>query len=154
MFRFAKYTQRKLRIFRGLLGRYTRGTKLLSGDSTVESFNFNGNQIQFLYEDYDSDNNYEVIVNTPIIFSEIAGGKNIVHMRIEDSIDKLIIDDKSGLFILPDSFPKQMQAIKKGYHVLAGLKASEYRKVLKLIGNGIIVLCPIKNEDSVEIKIV
>lgn len=124
---------------------------MLSGDSTVRFFSFNGKKLEFLYDDYESEVVYRVVVETPIIYSEATGGEGCVHMRTEPSLDKLDVDTKSNLFVLPSEFGKQMAAIRKGYHVLAGLKANEYPKVFILQGNGIIAFCPVEGEESVSI---
>ena len=127
---------------------------MLSGDSTVKSFSYDGEIVEFIYEDYDSEKNYKIRITTPSIFSEVKGGQSCVHVRMEDSLGKLDIDEKSGRFYLPSTFPQQMALIKKGYHVLAGLKATEYKKVFLLIGYSKILLCPIKDETCVSINII
>ena len=125
---------------------------MLSGDSTVENFTFDGQEAVFLYEDEQSEKTFRVKVETPIVYSEIPGGRDCVHLRLEDSIDKLAIDENSGRYILPGEFSKQMAIIKKGHHVLAGLKATEYTKILILQGYGRILVCPFKDEKSISIE--
>ncbi len=126
---------------------------MLSGDSTVHSFSFNGSRVEFTFDDNDSGKLYNIQVTTPIIYSEVTGGDGCVHMRIEATTDKLEINNKSGIFTLPEKFSQQMSAIRKGYHVIAGLKASEYPKVFLLVGDGTILLCPIKSESCISINI-
>ena len=125
---------------------------MLSGDSTVEKFSFDGQEVVFLYEDNETEKTFRVKVETPMVYSEISGGRDCVHLRLEDSTDKLVIDENSGLFILPGEFSKQMASINKGHHVLAGLKAAEYKKILILQGYGRILVCPIKDEKSISIE--
>ena len=125
---------------------------MLSGDSTVRFFSFNAKKLEFLYNDSEKETVFRVVVETLIIYSEVTWGEGCVHMRIEPSEDKLEIDKKSNLFILPFEFGKQMAAIKKGHHILAGLKPTEYRSLFILHGNGVIALCPIAGEESVSIK--
>ncbi len=126
---------------------------MLSGDSTVNGFSFDGKKVEFLFEDYDTEEIYTVVVETPIIFSQSNGGQGCVHMRIEESKGKLEINNESGRFFLPDTFPKQMSVINKGYHVLAGLKADEYSKVFMLVHASKVLFCPIKSDESVSISI-
>lgn len=125
---------------------------MLSGDSTVNAFSFNGRQVSFLYEDFDSDECYRVVIDTPMIYSEIAGGKNCVHMRLEGSDGKLSVDPKSKLFVLPGEFSKQMAVIKRGFHILAGLNSERYKMIFILQGNGKILVCPVEGEESVSIQ--
>lgn len=126
---------------------------MLSGDSTVNSYSFDGRKVEFLFEDEESEETYSVVVETPIIFSESSRGIGCVHMRIEDSKGKLDIDKNSGRYFLPGTFSKQMAAINNGYHILAGLKADEYPKLFLLGHESKILLCPIKGSESVSINI-
>ncbi|MBD3647872.1 MAG: hypothetical protein HUJ31_10570 [Pseudomonadales bacterium] len=125
---------------------------MLSGDSTVESFSFDGEKAVFDFDDYDSDKKYKVVVKTPIIFTESTGDRGCVHMRIEAPISRLEIDEASGIYILPPGFPHQMSVIKKGFHVFVGLKAAVYKKAFLLVGSSKIILCPIKSESCVSIS--
>lgn len=125
---------------------------MLSGDSTVRSFSFNGEVVKLTYEDYDTDETFFVTIKTPQIFTQATGGEGMVHMRIEDVEGKLAVDEKSGRYILPDSFSKQMAAFNQGYHVFGGLKASEYPKAFVLSKGPKILLCPIRKEQDIEIK--
>ncbi|MCG8313633.1 MAG: hypothetical protein MI976_10485 [Pseudomonadales bacterium] len=124
---------------------------MLSGDSTVKSFSFDGEKVQFEFHDYETEKVYNVIVDTPIVYSESPGDEGCVHMKIESSLDKMPIDKVSGLFVLPGDFKKQMAIINKGYHVLAGLKSSVYMHVFILRGTSKIIVCPIKDQDSVRV---
>lgn len=125
---------------------------MLSGDSTVQEFNFNGCQVEFLFEDYDSDEDYLIKIKTPIVFSEAPSDEGCVHIRLESTANTLPVEPKSGRFILPSKFEQQMAAIRKGFHVLAGLKASEYQKIFTLQGSEKILVCPIKNDKSITIE--
>lgn len=125
---------------------------MLSGDSTVAAFSFNGRRVSFLYEDDESDATYRVEVETTIIYSETGGGQGCVHMRLEPSEGTLEIDAKSKRFILPGSFAKQMAAINKGYHVLAGLDSTQYTMLFILQGQEKIIVCPVKGEQSISIE--
>lgn len=124
---------------------------MLSGDSTVKSFSFDGTKVQFDFEDYETEKTYKVVVETHIVYSESSGENGCVHIRIEDSLDKLPIDSASGVFILPGEFKKQMAIINKGYHVLLGLNSKIYKNVFILQGYSKIIVCPIKGQDNVQV---
>jgi len=125
---------------------------MLSGDSTVKSYSFNGETVEFLYDDYDTDEEYRVKVETPQIFTQATGGEGIVHMRIEEISDKLEVEPKSGRYMMPSLFSKQMAIFKQGYHIFGSMKASEYPKAFILSKGTKILVCPIKSTDSVIIK--
>jgi len=125
---------------------------MLSGDSTVRSYSFNGEIVELTYEDYDSDETYFITIQTPQVFTQATGGERIVHMRIESVLDKLAVEDNSGRYMLPDSFSKQMSVFNQGYHIFGGLKASEYPKAFILSKGPKILLCPIRSEEDIKIE--
>ncbi|MEM7336076.1 MAG: hypothetical protein AAF490_28610 [Chloroflexota bacterium] len=123
---------------------------MLSGDSTVRSFSFDGKKVVFVFEDNETDQHYQFEIQTPLIFSETPNGIDCVHIRLEDSTGFLDIDSQSGRFILPPSFSKQMQKTKKGLHILVGLKAKEYPMLFSLVSYDYLLRCPIKSEEDIK----
>ena len=126
----------------------------LSGDSRVENMSFNEGFITFIFEDYVSDRIFEIRIKTDVAF---------INYRLDEfayeycSIKKfnlsehLLIDDKSKLYIMPSDFISQMKIARQKFNLAIGLNSTEWKEFIQVIGYGVIIACPVKSSDSVDI---
>ena len=124
----------------------------LSGDSTVKSFSFDGENLTFEYEDDELDETFHVCVKTDRVFSESVAGEGCVHIRLESFANYLVVEEISGIYTMPAEFHLQMVAIRTGYHLGLGLKSEEFESLFLVVGSGIICACPIRGESDINVE--
>lgn len=126
----------------------------LSADSKIEEIDFSEGHITFIFEDFFQDRIFEVKIRTDVAFinnklDEFA--YEYCNIRKYKLSDHLPIDDKSKFYVMPPDFISQMKVARQKFHLAIGLNSAEWREFIQVIGYGIIIACPVKNEDSIEI---
>ena len=127
----------------------------LRPDSRVEGIEFKSGYVQFYYEDYFNDKIYEVKIKTDLAYinyklDEIA--YEFCHIRQFTLSDHLPIDEKSKLYLMPDTFIKQMKAARQKFNLAIGLNSAEWKNFLQVYGDGLIVACPVKSWENIDIE--
>ena len=98
----------------------------LSGDSEVKDVRYAHGVVTLLYQDYDSDLDFEITVQTDLMYSDSSIESECVHVRVIRNEDFLNTDPESGRFESPEDFGRQMQMVREGCHLALGLRASEF----------------------------
>jgi hypothetical protein len=124
----------------------------LSGDSSVHDVQYQNGIIQFVYSDYDSDEDYQIKIPSSRFISDVQSELGTVQIRLNELTSVLEIDEKSKMYILPNNFGKQMKASKDGYHLAVGLNSQEYKFLLRVSGYNLLLATPIKSDLDIEIK--
>lgn len=127
----------------------------LRGDSRVEAIQFNNGYLQFYYEDYFNDRIYEIKIKTDLVYinyklDEIA--YEFCHIRKFTLKDHLPVDEKSKLYLMPDSFIKQMKAARQKFNLAIGLNSEEWKYFFQVYGDGLIIACPVKSWENIDIE--
>lgn len=124
----------------------------LTGDATVKDVRFENGTVSFRYEDNDLDEDYEITFSTDRLYSESSGEVDSVHIRIKTTQNFLEVEPKSGCYVAPSDFGKQMQMVREGYQLALGLKASEYPLLFQVRGYRILIACPITSIEAVKVN--
>ncbi len=126
----------------------------LSGDSRVVNITFNEGFINFIFEDYVSDRIFEIRIKTDIAFINYRLDEfayEYCSIKKFDLKEHLSIDEKSKLYIMPSEFISQMKIARQKFHLAIGLNSTEWKEFIQVLGYGIIIACPVKSSDSVDI---
>lgn len=127
----------------------------LNFDSRIDAIEFKGGYLQFYWEDYYQDKIFEVRIKTDLCYinfkmDEIAYEFcQIRKLKIEDF---LIIDEKSKLYIMPDTFIKQMRVARQKMNLAVGLNSGEWKYFIQVYGDGLVLACPVKSLDNIDIE--
>jgi hypothetical protein len=123
----------------------------LSGDSNASQLQFIDGVATLKYEDGDSGNAYLLRIQTTILYSETPTEIGTCHVRIEDLSNWLPVETSSGGFLAPPDFGHLMKAVREGMNLAIGLKKAEYPYQLQVRGHRIVLSCPIRSIEAVEV---
>ncbi len=126
----------------------------LSGDSRVENMSFNEGFITFIFEDYVSDRIFEIRIKTDVAFINYRLDEfayEYCSIKKFNLMEHLLIDEKSKLYIMPSDFISQMKIARQKFNLAIGLNSTEWKEFIQVIGYGVIIACPVKSSDSVDI---
>ncbi len=124
----------------------------LSGDSSITGLKYEEGKVSFLYEDYESEKQYEICIETKSFKSECAGETGTVHLELIKLSDFVPVDLKSKVYVMPAEFGAQMKINRKGFNIALGLKMDEYPIMFVVQGNQRILVCPIRSEKEININ--
>jgi hypothetical protein len=62
------------------------------------------------------------------------------------------IDEKSKLYIMPDTFIQQMKAARQKFNLAVGLNSEEWKYFFQVFGDGLVIACPVKSWENVDIE--
>jgi hypothetical protein len=127
----------------------------LKGDSRVESMEFKGGFVQFFYEDYFNDRIFQIKIKTDVAYinyklDEIA--YEFCQIRQFNLIDHLPIDEKSNLYLMPSQFIQQMKSARQKFNLAIGLNSLEWKQFIQVYGDGLIIACPVKSWENIDIE--
>jgi hypothetical protein len=127
----------------------------LRGDSRVDAIEFKNGYLQFYFEDYFNDRIFEIKIKTDLAYinfklDEIA--YEFCHFRKFNLSDHLLIDEKSKLYLMPESFIKQMKAARQKFNLAIGLNSEEWKHFIQVYGDGLIIACPVKSWENIDIE--
>lgn len=127
----------------------------LGEDARIYEMVFQNGSVQFFYDDYDREKVFHVKIKTDLAYinyrlDEIA--YEFCHVRMVKLSDQLNIDEKSKLYILPEKFIAQMKMARNKYHLALGLNSREWKYFVQIFGDGIIIACPVKSTESIDIE--
>ena len=123
----------------------------LSGDSTATDLRYDGGVATLLFEDGDTGQSFRLRVPTDCLYSEASGESDAVHVRLVPLADTLSVDPASGRFAAPPGFGPQMAAAREGLHLALGRRAAEFPLLLQVRGYKMILACPIRSVEQVEV---
>lgn len=124
----------------------------LSGDSTARDIAFSGGAVRFLFDDYDTDLTVSIEITTDIaIIPANTGPIHPVLPALVSLADILPKQADSDIYISPTSFGELMDATRQGAHLALGRRASEWRFVFQLVGNGKPLTCLVADENAIRI---
>ena len=135
-----------------------RSWRDLSGDSTVHELSLGSGDVRFVFEDEDSNETLEVVIETDSAIirpsGSVSSGSSIhpVAPRLLNVADLLRIDEATGVFVAPNLFAQLMKATRDGAHLALGRRAAEWPFVFQLIGYDCHLACPIRSEDDIRIS--
>ncbi|MDX9790513.1 MAG: hypothetical protein RBT61_06770, partial [Candidatus Kapabacteria bacterium] len=66
--------------------------------------------------------------------------------------DHMPIDEKSKLYIMPDTFIQQMKAARQKFNLAVGLNSEEWKYFFQVFGDGLVIACPVKSWENVDIE--
>jgi hypothetical protein len=127
----------------------------LRGDARVESIEFKNGFVRFYYEDYFNDRIYELKIKTDLAYinyklDEIA--YEFCQIRKFNLSDHLPIDEKSKLYLMPSEFIAQMKIARQKFNLAVGLNSSEWKYFIQIFGDGLIIACPVKSFENIDIE--
>lgn len=127
----------------------------LRSDARVAAIEFKNGYIQFIYEDFFSERIFEIKIKTDFAYinyklDEIA--YEFCQIRHFNLKDQLPIDEKSKLYIMPDTFIKQMKIARQKFNLAIGLNSIEWKNFIQVYGDGLIIACPVKNLENIDIE--
>ena len=126
----------------------------LSGDSHVYNISFNEGFVNFIFEDYVRDRIFDIRIKTDIAFINYRLDEfayEYCTLRKFNLNEYLQIDEKSKLYTMPADFIAQMKIARQKFHLAIGLNSNDWKEFIQVIGYGIIIACPIKSSDSIDI---
>lgn len=124
----------------------------LSGDSSVREIQWKGGSVSFIFEDNESDKTFLIEIETQRLFSEKTEEMGSVHLILESAETYLPIEQKSKIYIMPAGFNKQMELNRIGLHVMIGLNSLDFPYILRAVGYKQLLVCPVKNEESIKMR--
>ena len=86
------------------------------------------------------------------LLSNAASEDGSVHVRLIDLASELAVEADSGRYVAPDDFAGQMQAAREGMHLAIGRRAAEFPLLLQIRGYRLLLACPIRSVDAVEVQ--
>jgi hypothetical protein len=124
-------------------------------DSRIDQIEFKNGYLVFYWEDYFKDKIFEIRIKTDSVYinyklEEIA--YEFCQIRKFNLIDYLPVDEKSKLYMMPPTFIAQMKAVRQKFHLAAGLNSIEWKHFIQVYGDGVILACPLKSYDNVDIE--
>jgi hypothetical protein len=127
----------------------------LGEDARIYEMAFQNGSVQFFYDDYEREKVFRVKIKTDLAYinyrlDEIA--YEFCHVRIVKLADQLDIDANSKLYILPEKFIPQMKLARNKFHLALGLNSQEWKYFVQIFGDGIIIACPVKSSESIDIE--
>lgn len=126
-----------------------------SVDLRIESMAFSEGYVSFLIEDYGKDKIFDVRIRTDFAFINYRLDETaydycqIRHYHLQNFLP---INEKSKIYILPEGFVPQMRISRQKFHLAVGLNSNDWKEFIQVVGNGIILACPIKNLDCINIQ--
>lgn len=127
----------------------------LNSDSRIEKIEFSNGYLQFYWEDYFQERIFEIRIKTDYCYvntrmEELA--YEFCKLRKFDLKDYLKIDEKSRLYLMPSDFVSQMKIARNKMNLAIGLNSTEWRHFFQVQGDGLVLACPVKNWDNVDIE--
>ena len=123
----------------------------LSGDSSATDLRYDGGVATLRFEDGDTGRAFRLRVPTDCLYSEAAGESGTVHVRLVRVADALPVDPASGRLAAPPGFGPQMAAVREGLHLALGRRAAEFPLLLQVRGYKVVLACPIRSVEQVEV---
>lgn len=123
----------------------------LSGDSSASHLFFSDGVATLKYVDGDSGDSYLLRIQTAILYSETSAEIGTCHVRIEDLSRWLPVETSSGRYLLLTDFGHLMKLVREGFHLAVGLRKAEYPYQLQVRGHRMVLSCPIRAIEAVEV---
>ena len=123
----------------------------LTGDSSASNLRYESGVASLIYEDYESEQRFRVRIATDCLYSEAPAETDSVHVRLIPLAEALSVDPASGRYTLPNDFGKQMATVRQGIHLALGRRSTEYPYFLQVRGYSIVLACPIRTVEAVEV---
>ena len=126
----------------------------LRGESEISKVGYVDDILRFIFADGETDERYELSVKTDVFYSKpLPEYKQAMRVEIQKLRELLIVEEASGIYLLPEGLSAQMKAKRQASHLAVGLKAPEYPFLFQVVSSSVYLACPIPSVESVKVAL-